>query len=139
MQSIPPWGSVGRQVVKINKHLGLTETRAELLALNSNLPLATCFTHGHVFMSLLLSEFIPPSLPYWVHMSIFYRPRGEGGDVGGERELQRGGDVCTHMCCAKLLSHVRLFATPWTLAGQAPLSMGFSRQEYWSGLPFPPP
>ena len=32
-----------------------------------------------------------------------------------------------------------LFATPWTAAHQAPLSMGFSRQEYWSGLPFPPP
>ena len=39
----------------------------------------------------------------------------------------------------KLLSHVRLFATPWTVACQAPLSMGFSRQEYWSGLPFPSP
>ena len=34
------------------------------------------------------------------------------------------------------LSHVQLFATPWTVALQAPLSMGFSRQEYWSGLPF---
>jgi len=39
----------------------------------------------------------------------------------------------------KLLSHVRLFATPWTVAYQAPPSMGFSRQEYWSGLPFPSP
>ena len=39
----------------------------------------------------------------------------------------------------KLLSHFRLFATPWTVACQAPLSMGFSIQEYWSGLPFPPP
>ena len=39
--------------------------------------------------------------------------------------------------CAKLLNHVQLFATPWTVAHQAPLSMGFSRQEYWSGLPFP--
>ena len=39
----------------------------------------------------------------------------------------------------KLLSRVRLFATPWTVAHQAPLSMGFSRQEYWSGLPFPSP
>ena len=38
-----------------------------------------------------------------------------------------------------VLSRVRLFATPWTVARQAPLSMGFSRQEYWSGLPFPPP
>ena len=39
----------------------------------------------------------------------------------------------------KSLRRVRLFATPWTVAYQAPLSMGFSRQEYWSGLPFPPP
>ena len=37
------------------------------------------------------------------------------------------------------LSCVRLFATPWTAAHQAPLSMGFSREEYWSGLPFPSP
>ena len=36
-------------------------------------------------------------------------------------------------------SHVQLFATLWTVAHQAPLSMGFSRQEYWSGLPFPSP
>ena len=36
----------------------------------------------------------------------------------------------------KSLSRVRLFATPWTVAYQAPLSMGFFRQEYWSGLPF---
>ena len=39
----------------------------------------------------------------------------------------------------KSLSCVRLFATPWTVARQAPLSMGFSRQDYWSGLPFPSP
>ena len=39
----------------------------------------------------------------------------------------------------KSLSCVRLFVTPWTVAYQAPLSMGFSRQEYWSGLPFPSP
>ena len=39
----------------------------------------------------------------------------------------------------QLLSHVQLFATLRTVARQAPLSMGFSRQEYWSGLPFPPP
>ena len=37
----------------------------------------------------------------------------------------------------KLLSRVRLFANPWTVAYQAPPSMGFSRQEYWSGLPLP--
>ena len=39
----------------------------------------------------------------------------------------------------KSLSCVRLFATLWTVAYQAPPSMGFSRQEYWSGLPFPSP
>ena len=37
------------------------------------------------------------------------------------------------------LGGVPLFVTPWAVARQAPLSMGFSRQEYWSGLPFPPP
>ena len=47
---------------------------------------------------------------------------------------------CVNFCCASLLSHlsrVRLFATIWTVAHQAPLSVGFSRQGYWSGLPFP--
>ena len=39
----------------------------------------------------------------------------------------------------KSLSGVRLFATPWTVAYQTPPSMGFSRQECWSGLPFPSP
>ena len=39
----------------------------------------------------------------------------------------------------KLLSCLQLFATPWTVAHQAPPSMGFSRQEYWNGVPFPPP
>ena len=39
----------------------------------------------------------------------------------------------------KSLSRVRLFETPWTVAYHAPPPMGFSRQEYWSGLPFPSP
>ena len=50
--------------------------------------------------------------------------------------------LCVSVCvCVSvyLPSHARLFATPWTVAHQAPLSMGFSRQEYWSELPFPPP
>ena len=41
--------------------------------------------------------------------------------------------VCMSLNC------VQLFVTPWTVARQAPLSMGFSRQDYWTGLPFPPP
>ena len=43
-----------------------------------------------------------------------------------------GGVAC-------VLSHVRLFGSSWTVAHQAPLSMEFSREEYWSGLPFPSP
>ena len=44
--------------------------------------------------------------------------------------------LCMHVW---LLSHAWLFKTPWTVAWQVPLSTGFSRQEYWSGLPCPPP
>ena len=44
---------------------------------------------------------------------------------------------CAVLCCG--FSHVWLCVTPWTVACQAPLSMGFSSQEYWSGLPCPPP
>ena len=50
----------------------------------------------------------------------------------GKMDKFEGRDVCA-------LSHIRLFATPWTGACQAPLSMGFFRQEYWSELPCPPP
>ena len=45
-----------------------------------------------------------------------------------------GGDVCVLVCA---LSRGQLSATPWTVAHQAPLSIGFSQQEYCSGLPFP--
>ena len=41
--------------------------------------------------------------------------------------------------CVQSLSCLRLFVVAWTVAHKAPLSMGFSRQEYWNGLPFPPP
>ena len=43
------------------------------------------------------------------------------------------------MCDMCSLSHVHLFVTPWTAACQAPLSMLFSQQEFWSGVPFPTP
>ena len=47
---------------------------------------------------------------------------------------------CKRLCMhAKSLSCVQLFETPWTVACKAPLSMGFPRQEYWRGLPCPPP
>ena len=55
------------------------------------------------------------------------------------RKLKSTDDSIFFYTEVKSLSHVRLFATPWTVAYQAPPSMGFSRQEYWSGLPFPSP
>ena len=45
--------------------------------------------------------------------------------------------VCVCVCVYSVMSN--FFATPWTVVHQAPLSMGFPRPEYWSGLPFPPP
>ena len=50
--------------------------------------------------------------------------------------FQYNSSACMH---AQSLSHVWLFVTPWTVACQTPLSMGFPRKEYWSGLPFPSP
>ena len=58
----------------------------------------------------------------------------------GEIEAKTGGEAMISSakeCKVKLLSCVRLFATPWTIAYHTPPSMGFSRREPWSGLPFP--
>ena len=49
--------------------------------------------------------------------------------------LEDNSSMCA---CAQSLSCIRLFGTPWTVVYQAPLSMGFSGEESWSGLPFPP-
>ena len=79
------------------------------------------------------------------------------GEFGGEKEALRAPGKLVEQVfrwldllrvwfhdpdpCAVLshFRHVRLFGTPWTAARQAPLPMGFFRQEYWSGLPFPSP
>ena len=47
--------------------------------------------------------------------------------------------VCVCVCVCYLLSHVQFFATQWTIVWWTPLSVEFSRQEYWNGLPFPSP
>ena len=62
----------------------------------------------------------------WVCQT-FPRPLGMGVGAGKVRKKVK----------VKSLSHVRLFAIPWSVVYQASLSMGFSRQEYWNGLPFP--
>ena len=58
--------------------------------------------------------------------------QGEGG-TNGESNIETYTLLLSHFSC------VRLLATPWTAAYQAPPSMGFSRQEYWSGVPLPSP
>ena len=64
------------------------------------------------------------------------RPKQEDQDTKRRIFLLFPPNACMHV---QSLSHVRLFVTPWTIACKAPLTMGFSRQEYWSGLPCPPP
>ena len=53
--------------------------------------------------------------------------------------MVRASFLTVGLCCYAVLSYVQLFKTPWTVDRQALLSMGFSRQEHWSGFPFPPP
>ena len=68
--------------------------------------------------------------------SLNYRHRARSIQISPEQDFP---DCLVRACVLSHFSHVQLFATPWTVACQAPLSMGFSRQEYWSGLPFPSP
>ena len=91
------------------------------------------------FPTTLLPPFPPPPL---FPVTGFEHPQSQAwplslGAIGqAGRKNALGGSVWVS---AQTLSHVRLFATLWTVARQAPPSMGFSRQEYWRGLPFPSP
>ena len=60
-------------------------------------------------------------------------------NILGTQNSRKGLEFTLHACMLSRFSHVRFFATLWTIAHQAPLSMGFPRQEYWSGLPLPSP
>ena len=86
--------------------------------------------------------------PHWCFLS----SRPLSLPVGSGPHLRASSTLILHTCiniyyicylsvhvCAQLLRHVRRFAAPWTVARQAPVPVGFSRQEYWSGLPSPPP
>ena len=71
--------------------------------------------------------------------SCLENPRDGGACWAAESQtrLKRLGGGSSQLLCVCVLSHVQLFATPWTEPRQTPLFMGFPRQEYWSGLPFP--
>ena len=70
-------------------------------------------------------------------ISFHFNPKGNAKERSNYRTIA----LISHASKVKVksLSHVQLLATPWTAAYQAPQSMGFSRQEYWSGLPLPSP
>ena len=80
-----------------------------------------------------------PPAPHW---GLLQRkgqdPRVAAGFVGGVT-VDRFLRASASLSALSRFRHVQLFVTPWTIACQAPLSMGFSRQEHWSGFPCPPP
>ena len=63
----------------------------------------------------------------------------EGISFGGVRKLLHTASTCVHACMLSCFSRIWLCATPWTVTQQTPLSMGFSKWEYWSGVTFPSP
>ena len=75
--------------------------------------------------------------------SLHFTPRGWGWGCRGTNTCRSSPhpvmDWKWTVVAVELLSHVWLFVTPWTVVCQVPLPMGFPRQEYWSGLPFPSP
>ena len=83
----------------------------------------------------LCTSFMSTHKRYLCHWNLLFLQVTGGGGGSGVCVCVRVC-VCAHVC---VLSHVQLFATLWTEACQTPLSMESSRQEYWSGLPFPPP
>ena len=68
-----------------------------------------------------------------------FEEMGEDKNTADVRAKYGFGLLCLALLHTQSLSHVRLFVTPWTVACRAPLSLGFPRHEYWSGLPFPLP
>ena len=73
-----------------------------------------------------------PGMPSSQYLSVFTNPKIS-------KLFCLGVLVEVSLCVLSHFSHVRFFMTLWTVASQVPLSMEFSGQEYWSGLPFPPP
>ena len=68
-----------------------------------------------------------------------YSPLTHTQVVANQKETRCCWVTLLRACVLSRFSRVRLFATPWTVAHQAPLSMGLPRQEHWRGLPFSPP
>ena len=141
-------------------HLGHHRAPSWAPCAYSRFPLFHYFTHGNVSMSILISQFISlcPSSPmatYPFSVLCLYFCLQIGSSVPFfyilhiwvNKQYLFFSDLLhsvrqTHSpsaCLPSHFSHVPLCATPWTAAYQASPSLGFSRQEHWSGLPFPSP
>ena len=127
------------------------QNRERIKACYTNLwVFVTAAPGGEYAISLLLLVATPEAS---VHVSRCRPPVHRDGHchlVGGSQGARPPPSCATRATCQHQLvgpssngvkppSRVHLFVTPWTVARQAPLSMGFSRRESWSGLPFPPP
>ena len=98
--------------------------------------LETCLESAYF---LILSSYTCPKPDLEVLWIQGQRVAGKGHNAHCFLQAQKA-PLCQRCAVrAQSLSHVQLFATPWTVAHQAPLLMEFSRQEYWSALQFPPP
>ena len=75
---------------------------------------------------------------FTVSLQLCFFTTGDTGRTDTDKKY-RQIDGQTDVCVLSRFSHIRPFASPWTVAHQAPLSMGFSMKEYWSGLPCLPP
>ena len=113
----------------------MTNPGQEVQAVWTKSKLKPWFFGFHVLWTLSTS--FPPQLQnYKMKIQTLYLLGKKNPLIGGSVTLK---PVLFRGPCAGVLSHVRLSVTPWTVAFQAPLSAGFSRQEYWSGLPIPSP
>ena len=100
-------------------------------------------TSDQGFFACLMSQFIStlctyPSTGEWINRFSCFDTRKQHRTIKIRKYLK---NICKEWCVCVLsfFSCVRLFASLWTVTHQAPLSMGLSRQEYWSGLPCPSP
>ena len=88
--------------------------------------------HENVPFAPLLRQVVSPSISFY-----HFIPSSSSNYLSSKTLLNPS--LLRHLPMCQLLSRVQLFVTPWTVARQAPLSMKFPGQEYWSGQPFPSP
>ena len=95
---------------------------------------------GVILVALMFATYGTAKALNWEFLLRWMRPFAETFMIySGDDPVATPEPKVNEVPCAQSLSHVRLFVTPWTVARRAPLSVGFSRQDCWSGLPLPPP